>query len=52
MSVPTRLMACSSRFFGSVIPASARCCSIFAFASAGVTTPHILLKVFILKGRL
>ena len=42
----------STAFCGSVMPASAFCCSILAFASAGVTTPHILLKVFMLKGRL
>ena len=42
----------SSRFFGSVIPAALRCSSILSAASSGVTTPHILLKVYILNGRL
>ena len=51
MSVPTREMACSSRFFGSVMPAASRCSLIFASASRGVTTPHSLLKVYMLKGR-
>lgn len=38
--------------FGSVMPASARCWAIFSAASLGVTTPHIFVKVFMLKGKL
>ena len=49
---PTKLIACSSKFFGSVIPASFFSCSIFSFASFGVTTPHNLLNVFMLNGML
>ena len=52
MSRPTSDNACSSRFFGSVTAASARWRSISALASAGVTTPHILEKVFMLNGML
>ena len=37
---------------GPTIPAAFRCSSIFAAASSGVTTPHILLNVYMLKGRL
>lgn len=51
MSVPTRDMACSSRFLGSFIPVVRRCRAIFASASSGVVTSHILLNVYILKGR-
>ena len=47
---PTKLIACSSKFLGSVIPASFFSCSIFSCASFGVTTPQSLLNVFILKG--
>lgn len=42
-------VACSSRFRGSPW-ISARCSLILTSASWGVTTPHILLKVYILKG--
>ena len=56
MSLPSKVKACSSRLEGSLpfsaATASAFCSSIFAVASAGVFTPHSLLKVFILKGRL
>ena len=51
MSVPTRLMACSSRFFGSPLTAFL-CSSMMTFACAGVDTPHMRLKVFMLKGML
>ena len=48
-SVPTRLIACSSRFLGSpTIPAL--CLAIISLASSGVEIPHIFEKVFILKG--
>ena len=47
---PTKLIACSSRFFGSFIPASFFSSYILAFACSGVTTPHNLLNVFILNG--
>lgn len=41
MSVPTRRMACSSRFFGSVIPASATCLSIMGLRLGGrLDAPH------------
>ena len=48
MSRPTREIACSSRFFGSPV-ISLRCSSILVVASSGVTTPHILLKVYIFE---
>ena len=51
MSVPTREMACSSRFFGSVMPAASRWARMISSASRGVVTPHMRLKVYILKGR-
>ena len=50
-SLPTRRMACSSRFFGSPV-ISALCFSMMAFASSGVDMPHMRLKVFILNGML
>ena len=47
--LPTRLIACSSRFFGSPLTA-AFCRLMISSASFGVAIPHILLKVFILNG--
>ena len=39
MSVPTREIACSSKFSGILPFRAARCSSILACASAGVITP-------------
>ena len=52
MSRPTSERACSSRFCGSPMFSAAICSAILALASAGVTTPHILLNVFMLNGML
>ena len=41
-----------TRFLGSSIPRFATCSAILARASSGVTTPHNLLNVFILNGKL
>ena len=49
MSRPTREIACSSRLRGSPV-ISARCSASFAAACSGVATPHIRLKVYMLKG--
>jgi len=40
MVSPTKLIACSSKFLGSFIPASLFSSSILSFASFGVITPH------------
>ena len=53
MNTFTKDRACSSKLAGVCIPAASTCFRIFSAACSGVLiSGHILVKVFILKGRL